>query len=352
MITRSLNPQALAIEDAETKIKRVIFSGYLAGKSKSALRGALDKVISDTEKKLTSPILRRQARQSLFQLAERLWQKLLLTLGVNGAVVSTTHAFTLGKSKRPPVQLAPLPATARLSAKTQLLAYETREKGVPLNMYSKNYTEIVRGVYNDLANENALDPEDETGRNSMRNKAEMQVRYEYHQKEIESLRNSGVRLVVCSVHADCSDRCFPYQGRVYSLDGTRGTTDDGREFVPLEEATENPRDRYTTKAGKVYQNGLFGFNCRHRLYPYKNGMAIPYVSKATQRRENAVNTRQREYERDIRYHKQQALLAQTAGDTDTYNRERRIAQDINKKYIAFSRKNERAYYPDRTAIFD
>lgn len=352
MITRSLNPQALAIEDAETEIKRVIFAGYLAGKSKAAMQGAVEKIVQAAEKQLTSSVLRTQARQSLYRLADRLWQKLALTLGVNGAIVAATLAYALGQRKMPPVQLAPLPATARLSAKAQLLAYETREKGVPLNMYSKNYTEIVRGVYNDLANENALDPEDETGRNSMRNKAEMQVRYEYHQQEIESLRDGGARLVVCSVHADCSDRCFPYQGRVYSLDGTSGQTDDGREFVPLEEATENPRDRYTTKAGKVYQNGLFGFNCRHRIYPYKNGMTIPYVSKATQRRENAVNTRQREYERDIRYHKQQAVLAQTAGDTDAYNKERRIAQTLNKKYIAFSKKNERAYYPDRTAIFD
>ncbi len=131
--------------------------------------------------------------------------------------------------------------------------------GVPMKKYAEDYLKKnVRPVLDRLCREQARDPDDVSGRNSLRNRAEMEVRYQGHLDNIQRLRDSGARLVVASTHSDCSERCRPWQGRVYSLDGTSGTTDDGRKYVPLETATDV---WYTTKAGKRYKNGLLGFNC-------------------------------------------------------------------------------------------
>lgn len=129
------------------------------------------------------------------------------------------------------------------------------DTGVPLSRYySDVWRNQVKPVLDRLCDGVALDPNDYSGRNSLRNLAEMEVRYNDHLQSIEALKAAGERLVVCSAHADCSDRCAPWQGRVYSLDGTSGVI-DGHRYVPLEQATDI---YYTTKAGRVYKNGLLG----------------------------------------------------------------------------------------------
>ena len=121
----------------------------------------------------------------------------------------------------------------------------SRLLGVPLQKFSKDYMrENVKPALDRLATQQARDPDDVSRRNTLRNRAETEVRYPSHLDSIEELKGQGVQLVICSTHADCSERCKPWQGRVYSLDGTSGTTDDGRSYVPLENATDI---YYTTK---------------------------------------------------------------------------------------------------------
>ena len=174
----------------------------------------------------------------------------------------------------------------------------------------------------------------------------MQVRYERHQDEITGFKQRGTRLVVCSVHSDCSDRCAKWQGGVYSLDGTEGVTEDGRHFVPLEVATDV---YYTTKAGRMYKNGPLGFNCRHKLYEYKPKMGVPTVSKQQQKREYAITRRQRAMERGVITARENALTFKDV-NVDKYRMWRKIAQQRYEAYKQFSEANNRAYYPDRVKI--
>ena len=243
--------------------------------------------------------------------------------------------------------------------------YFDHSRGLPLQEFHKKYMKRVSQALNELAEENALDPNDFTGRNSLRNLAEMQVRYERHQEEIAGFRARGTRLVVCSVHADCSDRCAKWQGGVYSLDGTRGRTEDGRSFVPLEEATDI---YYTTKAGRTYKNGLLGFNCRHKLFEYKAGMGIPTVSEEEQKREYAITKRQRAMERAVLKARENTLAYKDTG-CPVVNRKgetvlnpktkkpiqaesvwRKRSRELYSNYKRFSIDHNRAYYPDRVKI--
>lgn len=228
--------------------------------------------------------------------------------------------------------------------------YETSAAGVPNRVYSKVYMQDVKREMIRFADEQGLDlddPLDSKARHSLLARAEMEVRYQAHEENVEKLKRGGKNLVVCSVHADCSERCSKWQGRVYSLDGTSGKTPDGkREYIPLEKATDV---FYTTKAGRTYKNGLFGFNCRHYLYPYREGMAIPYVSKETQLREREINEKQREFERRIRLYRERALSLSEVDPKASAEYRKRAAEEY-RRYKSFSHENGRAYYPDRVKI--
>ena len=56
----------------------------------------------------------------------------------------------------------------------------------------------------------------------------MEVRYEANLQDVAKLKEEGVKLVMASSHADASLRCAPYQGKLYSLDGSSGKTADGK----------------------------------------------------------------------------------------------------------------------------
>ena len=122
---------------------------------------------------------------------------------------------------------------------------------------------------------------------------------------------------------------------------------DGIQFQPLKNATDI---YYTTKTGVTYKNGhITGFNCRHRLFPYKKGYTQPLVSAEEIEKQRNIDQRMRKYERDIRYYKERALMYKGV-DNDIYVQARNKARRINERYIQFAKDNSRAYYPSRTQI--
>lgn len=137
----------------------------------------------------------------------------------------------------------------------------------------------------------------EAGYPSVRASAERQLRYEWQQEEMEKMKSSGKKLVWISSHANCSKRCEPFQGKLYSLDKTSGEI-DGYKYEPIEKATDI---YYTTKAGKVWKNGcLSGFNCRHKMIPYKKGNKPEEVPADVVRNQRKIEEQQRAMERAIR----------------------------------------------------
>ncbi len=336
---KGLNPQAEAIEEAQTLIRLAVRDGWIADESKARINARVQKIVRDVLKQIKLRELQEAAYRSLNAFAERQYETYRREFG------STSTYFlalmTLTRSK---------PNTREYARAERILSgtsFETSARGVPLQEYAKDYFETrIIPAFDEILRQKALDPDDVSGSNSLRNRAEMEVRYAAHEENIQSLRSSGVKLVVCSVHADCSDRCVKWQGRLYSLDGTSGVTEDGRQYIPLETARDV---YYTTKAGKTYKNGLLGFNCRHTLSPYTVGMVIPHVSHETQQREQRINTRQRELERRVREQREKALMYRNI-DRQRYLAARRRAIEANKDYIQFSKDNGRAYYPSRTKL--
>lgn len=355
-----LNEQASVLVDAQTDIKTAIKQGVLSGAPLSLLKDKVRRIISAALQSIRSPTLKEDARISLMRFADGAYGRFKTTLAsipatLLPAVVVLMRGITASGQKagvyypktqneRDAIRL--LQTNAPTGGENAPIEHETRRMGLPLDEFHKVYMNRVSNALEGLAQENALDPNDATGRNSLRNLAEMQVRYERHQDEIAEFRAKGTRLVVCSVHADCSDRCAKWQGKVYSLDGTSGTTEDGRKFQPLENATDV---YYTTKAGRTYKNGLLGFNCRHKLVEYRVGMGIPKVSAAEQEKEYAVTKRQRAMERAVIAAREKALSAKGA-DVGEWRKWKKIATERYDEYKRFSIDHERAYYPDRVRI--
>lgn len=339
--------QAIALEEAETKIRQVVKDEFFAQTPKAAIDKKVFEIILAAEKEIKITALAIAARQSLLRFYSSQYDELRRSFGWQSSVLAALFLLngrTLTGRDIKPTQ-------AQTAQAIQTLAERgfdaSRLLGAPLQKFSQDYMrDNVKPALDRLAAQQARDPDDVSGRNTLRNRAEMEVRYNEQMEQIAELREQGVNLVICSTHADCSERCRPWQGRVYSLDGTRGRTDDGRSYVPLEEATDI---YYTTKAGKTYKNGLLGFNCRHFLVPYKTGYRFPKPNAAEERREYEITQEQRRLETVVRKWRTKAVEYKNT-DRENHLKARRNAIAANKAYIEYSKQHNRAYYPSRTAL--
>lgn len=311
-------------------------------------------IIRDAEKQITIPALRTAARKSLLDFYNRQYTELQSSFSWQLPIVAALALLNGVKTDGQPVRSSYTERAAAWQTVENTGYTGAREMGVPMQKFSDEYIRRnVQPALDRLSSQFPYDPDSGLSplehRNSLRNRAEFEVRSQAQQSQIEGFLARGVRLVICSTHADCSERCAKYQGRVYSLDGTRGRTDDGRIFVPLEEATNNPADRYVTKAGRVWQNGLLGFNCRHFLVEYKSGYRFPKPNAKEERKEYNITETQRRLERNVREWRTRAV--ETRGiNQQEYLYARKKAIEWNKRYIAYSEKNNRAYYPSRTKL--
>lgn len=223
------------------------------------------------------------------------------------------------------------------------------DRGVAADMYGKDYrAEVGKRLRNVAA---TAAKEDYESNVSLRNVAEMQIRYEKHLDDLDALTREGVKLVWISTHSNCSKRCEPYQGKLYSLDGTSGKTDEGYTFEPLEVATDV---YYTTKRGMRYKNGLFGFNCRHQMTPYTPGSKPTEIPDKVVEHQRELEKTQREYERAIRYEKTLYEVSRNLGVKETDEIARQAwhkARELNARYKEFCKANNLPYPAERVKIF-
>lgn len=215
-----------------------------------------------------------------------------------------------------------------------------RQLGVPTMQYDKEYGARVFQVLDELAKQ-----ESQIGGFSLRNKAEILVREQFHKDNIENLKAKGVNLVVCSSHANASKRCQHWQGKYYTLDNTWQNI-DGKQFMPLRIATDQ---FYTTKRGIKYKNGLFGFNCRHYLSAYVEGVEPVNVSAKVVEKERNIDAKMRYYERTIRQWESRAEMYKNVNEKE-YQRCISFAKKWITSYETFCKVNKRPIVPSRLKL--
>lgn len=330
-----LNPSALAIENAQGDIRELIKNAFLFHYPRQKTERGLKAIIDEALKDIEIPRLKRDTKVSLINFANQqrlIWQQ-------SGLIPEVLLFLGSKPTNYPP---------PRISREIEVFGgFDPRvlAKGVPLQRYYADvWKNSVKPTLDNLVKVKALDPTDYSGRNSLRNLAEMEVRYKGHIDEITDLKSQGVKIVACSSHADCSDRCAPWQGKLYSLDGSTGKI-NGIKYVPLENATDH---YYTTKAGRVYKNGLLGFNCRHYLQEY-TGQLLPTMSAKERKQEYKITQTQRRLESEVRKSKAEALINKDLNRAE-YLKARKRAAVLYKQYVEYCNNNNRAAYPMRTEI--
>lgn len=339
----------MALVKAETEIRRACKNAWLLQKTKTALNEEIRAIIAKALRSVRLKELAPVAAYSLWQFYHRQWREYLRLQAAKGMLwlyLLCLKDNGAENAKKPYSKKNAIKALRSLGVSVGG-GNDPIINGVPMKMYAKQYfRDYVKPTFDRLIADEPRDPGDVSGRNTLRNRAEMEVRYKGHLDQINGMRSSGVKLVIASTHSDCSDRCRPWQGRVYSLDGSSGTTDDGRSYVPLETATDV---YYTTKAGVTYKNGLLGFNCRHYLTPYKSGLRFPQWGNKTEDRQYDITKKQRYMERSVRKYKYRAEMYK-GQDADAYKEARRKIVLWEKKYADFCKNNHRAIERTRTTI--
>jgi hypothetical protein len=115
-------------------------------------------------------------------------------------------------------------------------------------------------------------------------------------------------------------------------------------YQPLENAT-NIVDKYG------YRNGcLSGFNCRHKLIPYKKGFRPIQVPESVMVRQRELEKQQRYMERTVRRYESRALTYKAANETKEYKHYKQLVREWTKRYEDFSKKNGIPFYPSRLDI--
>lgn len=242
------------------------------------------------------------------------------------------------------------PENAPGSAKRRVHGYR---RGTAADTYYDNVHRQTRDFMRDF--EEYAKPRQYIANVNPRSIAEAAVRFDKYRQEKHRLIEDGVTLVYVPPHANCSKRCQPFQGRIYSLDGTEGQR-DGRRYVPIEKVAEGVT--YTSKrTGRTYAAGLFSYNCRHTMVPYKDGQNVEVIPDHVIDRERAIEAEQRRIEREVRLLKEKRLLyKQIDKQAPTPYVEKKI-KELNKQaiqkakeYREFSRKNNVPIYEERLRI--
>jgi hypothetical protein len=157
-----------------------------------------------------------------------------------------------------------------------------------------------------------------------------------HKAQDERFVQYGVTLVEVSSHAGARPLCAPYQGRIYSINGSTP------KYPNLYTATS-----YGQPAG------LFGINCGHFKYPFIEGVNtqtyFPYNDK-----DNDIiykqSQQQRAYERSIRAAKTRLEMYKAMGDDEGVKQATQLIKDRQGKLRDFIDETGRTRRRDREQI--
>lgn len=329
----------VAIQDGTTKIKEAIIKGLKNNLSQDELTKFLNKIIADTVKKFNDPELQEDMRKALVISARKWHYELSMTFRIlNTNLVN--EAISAGFN----LKIDETKTVGYLDQFRPYLDYNAR--GIAL---IENYEKQVKTAIKALSAEPPKvvkvirqDGKEYAYTMSARNRAEIAARYEANLKDLQGLISKGVKYVWTSSHPNCSERCRPHQGKLYSLDpNDREGVINGIRYTFL-------GDVLSLNNGNSIING---YNCRHRLIEYKPGSIAPseYTEEEI-KREYALDQRQRQLENSIRQLKTEERLMRSLGNLEDAKKLRARWKLLTRRYEMFSIKNNRPVYRWRIRI--
>ena len=153
--------------------------------------------------------------------------------------------------------------------------FTTGEKGYS-QMFIDDYQKRVNQEIHNIANQKLILRDRAGRRMSVRNLAEMEVRFQELIKDQERLKEKGVKFAYATSHSNASERCQLWQGKLFILDGGVGKSRLGqyiKGYTPKPIGKVDGIDYYSLD--DAIQHGFLGYNCRHRMIAYRKGMDAP-----------------------------------------------------------------------------
>ena len=350
----ALREQTIIIEDCTAEIKALLSKSVFGGVGYFGFIAAADSIIQEAINEIEDEELKESAERSLKTFARKEFSRLrasLLTLPWFSysalycvkQIYNSTTAKAKQKAFNELAQIVPELADEKPIFSDEPGIEPPTRWGLPLNQFMDDYMKKIDSVSKMLAEDSVMA---ETGL-PLRLKAELYLRQKWHEEQLEDLKNKKVNFVWTSSHVNCSPRCQSWQGKLYSLNHTKGKIGN-ISYRPLEDAT----DIYTTtKSGKRYKNGIIsGFGCRHYLIPFeKNGERPTQFSDKQIDKYWEIDKTQRAMERKI-YHLRESYYAYRGQNDKLARQFYREAVKARNEYIAFCKKNNVAYYPSRMQV--
>lgn len=341
---QGLQWQVVLVADAETDLKLLVRNCILSGDNLAIVNEKVTKFIKELLGELESEAIKEKVKQSFPMFATRLYYKWLTVFGTQAMAVAYLSALKAQKTHIPKAveeTLKAIPKERELSVYAPSLDAQVYNRATPNQMYNLEYEKEIQKRINEIADMSAKT--DYNARYSLRAGVEIDVRWENNQAQINNLIESGVELAWIDTHANCSERCKHWQGKLYSLNGSKGEI-DGISYLPLETATEI-YDEYG------YRNGcLSGFNCRHKLVAYKKGFRPQEIPESVMAHQRQLEKTQRYMERTVRRYEARALMSKTERQTGAYKHYKELAKTWTNRYEEFSRENKIPFYPSRLDI--
>lgn len=158
----------------------------------------------------------------------------------------------------------------------------------------------------------------------------------------EQMRDYGSDLCTVSWHDGARPLCYPWQGKVLSMSGWRGSVKDldgnDVQVYALEDTT------YGEPAG------LWGVNCGHYAIPFVPGFSKPRQPEQTEEqnaKEYEQSQQQRELERKYRYAKRDLMTAKARGDEEEITRQKLRVKNARTELNDFCEETGRARRSNR-----
>lgn len=225
--------------------------------------------------------------------------------------------------------------------------------------YAKPYVQPVKdamiAIEREVINGNATLIDSQGRTKSLRNMAEMSVRFSMIEEDAKRLQAKGVKYVVSSAHANASERCSFWQGKIFLVDVdlmSRTIAGYDKRNKPDMTASDillgyiDGKPYYSLKRACEY--GFLGYNCQHKLVEYKRGMEIPQYNMLDVEKNRKLTEKQRYLERQIRKSKELEIspLLSNVQKQKAVERSKRY----QRVYESYCKRHDLARYEWRTRI--
>ena len=164
------------------------------------------------------------------------------------------------------------------------------------------------------------------------------------QAMFERMKDYKQRIIEISSHSGARPKCAKDQGKLYDLDNGSGYVED----------VNGKKIRYYAFSSTSYgkPDGLFGINCRHKMYPFVPGCStqtyFPYDEEENAAQYKKVQ-KQRELERKVRASKRECMMLKD-GDPEMFQKASVKLKHNTQQLKTYCSNNDLMYMNERTSV--